>query len=89
MRGSITIYCLVNHHITGHLVFVLVSTESVTDNPTSCKICAVICFINAKNMSAVEIYCELCAVYSQNVLSEGTLKQWCRMIKDGRANKWS
>jgi hypothetical protein len=34
--------CLVNHHITGHLVFVLVSTERVTicptiDNPAAAK----------------------------------------------------
>jgi hypothetical protein len=72
------IHCLVNYHITGHLVFVLVSTEEVMmcpviDNPTSCEICAVTCFLCAKNMSAAEIHCELCvAVYGQNVMSEGT-----------------
>jgi hypothetical protein len=43
------------------------------DNPTSCKICTVICFFHAKNMSDAEINRELCAmVYGQNVLSEGT-----------------
>jgi hypothetical protein len=26
------------------------------------------------------------AVYSQNVMSEGTVRQWCRMFKDGRKN---
>jgi hypothetical protein len=46
-------HCLVNHHIIGHIAFVLVSTEGimmcpVIDNPTSCKICAVICFLHAK-----------------------------------------
>jgi hypothetical protein len=46
----------------------------VTDNPISCEICAVICFLHAKNVSAVEIYRELCPVYSQNVMSEGTVK---------------
>jgi hypothetical protein len=25
-------------------------------------------------------------VYSQNVMSEGTLKQWCRIFKDGQTN---
>jgi hypothetical protein len=40
-------------------------------------------------MSAVEIHCELCAVYCQNVMSEGTVRQWCRMVKDGRANSYS
>jgi hypothetical protein len=43
------------------------------DNPASCKICDVIRFLHAKNMSAAEIHCELCtAVYGQNVMSEGT-----------------
>jgi transposase len=37
-------------------------------------------------MSAVEIHHELCAVYGQNVMSEGTARQWCRMFKDGRIN---
>jgi hypothetical protein len=26
------------------------------------------------------------AVYGQNVMSEGTVRQWCRMFKDGRTN---
>jgi hypothetical protein len=48
----------------------------VTDNPTSCKIRAVIHVLYAKNMSGMEIHCELCmAVYSQNVMTEGTVRQ--------------
>jgi hypothetical protein len=35
---------------------------SAIDNPTSCEIRAVIRFLHAKNVSAVEIHCELCAV---------------------------
>jgi hypothetical protein len=78
-------HCLVNHHITGHLVFVLISTEwlmmcPVIDNPTSCKIRAVTCFLHAKNMSAAEIHHELLAVYGQNIMSEGTVRQWCKMF---------
>jgi hypothetical protein len=46
-----------------------------TGNPASCKIRAVIRFINAKNVSAAEIHSELCAVYGQNVMSEGTVRQ--------------
>jgi hypothetical protein len=54
---------LVNHHITGHLVFVLVSTESVMmypaiDNPISCEIRAVVRFLDAKNLSDAEIRTE-------------------------------
>jgi transposase len=56
------------------------------DNPTSCEIRAVILFLHAVNMNAVEIHRELCAVYGQNVMSEGTVRQWYTMFKDGRRN---
>jgi hypothetical protein len=53
----------------------------------SCEIRSVIWFLHAKSMSAAEMHRELCkAVYSQNVMSEGTARQWCRMFKDGRTN---
>jgi hypothetical protein len=58
----------------------------VIDNPTSCEIYAVICFLHAKITSAAEMQCELCTVYSQNLMSEGTVRQWCRMFKDGLTN---
>jgi hypothetical protein len=60
----------------------------VINNPTSCNIRAVICFLHTKIMCAAEIH-ELCAIYGQNVMSEGTegtVRQWCRMFKDGRTN---
>jgi hypothetical protein len=88
-------HCLVNYHITCHLVFVLVCTEWVMmcpaiDNTVSCEIRAIICFFHVKNMSAAEIHCELCTVvYGQNVMSEGTVRQWCSEFKDGQANKCS
>jgi hypothetical protein len=59
------------------------------DNPTSCEIRALIRFFHAKNINAAEIHRELCVVYGQNVVSEGTERQWCRIFKDGRANKCS
>jgi hypothetical protein len=37
-------------------------------------------------MSTVEIHCELCVVYSQNVMSEVTVRQWCLIFKDGKTN---
>jgi hypothetical protein len=82
------INCLVNHHLTGNLVYVHISKESVMmspmiDNPASCEIRTVTHFLRAINMSAAEIHCELCAAYGQNVLSEETVRQWCRMFKDG------
>jgi hypothetical protein len=57
---------------------------SAIDNPANCKICALTRFFHAKDMSAAEIHLELCAVVcSQNVMSEGTVRQWCSMFKDG------
>jgi hypothetical protein len=46
-------HCLANHHVTGHLVFVLVSTEwdmmcPAIDNPASCEMRAVIRFFTLK-----------------------------------------
>jgi hypothetical protein len=45
----------------------------VTDNTASCEI-RVIHFIAAKNTSAAEIHREVHAVYSQSVMSEGTVQ---------------
>jgi hypothetical protein len=56
------------------------------NNLASCEIRAVVRFLHAKNMSAAEIHRELCVVCCQNVMSEGTVRQWCRMFKDGRTD---
>jgi hypothetical protein len=46
------------------------------DNPASCEIRAVVrFFFHDKNMSPVEIHRELCEVYGQNVMSEGSVRQ--------------
>jgi hypothetical protein len=37
-------------------------------------------------MSAEEIHRELYAVYGQNIMIEGTLRQLCRMFEDGLTN---
>jgi transposase len=54
--------------------------------PASCEIRFVIDCLHAQYLSAAEIRHELCTVYGQNVMSEGTVRQWCRMFKDGRTN---
>jgi hypothetical protein len=57
------------------------------DNPAGCKIRAVIRHLHAKSMNAVEVHREICAVvYGQNLMSEGTVRQWRRMLKDVRTN---
>jgi hypothetical protein len=43
-------------------------------------------FFMLKTTSAADIHPESCTVYGQNVMSEETIKQWCRMFKDGRKN---
>jgi hypothetical protein len=54
------------------------------DNSASCEIRADIRFLHAKNVIAAEIHRQLrAAVYGQNVMSEGTVRQWHRMFKDG------
>jgi hypothetical protein len=45
------------------------------DNTASCEIRAVIRFFQAKNISSVGMRHELRAVYGQNVMSEGTVRQ--------------
>jgi hypothetical protein len=52
------------------------------DNLASCEIHAVICFLQAKNMSAAEIHYELCMVCDQYVISKGTVRQWCTIFKE-------
>jgi hypothetical protein len=37
-------------------------------------------------MSADEIHRELCSIYGQNVMSEGSVRKRCRVFKDGRTN---
>jgi hypothetical protein len=57
------------------------------DNPANYEIRAIIRYLRTKNMSAGEIHRELCAaVYCQNVMSEGAVRQWCRILKDGPTN---
>jgi hypothetical protein len=37
-------------------------------------------------MGSAKIHRELCAVYDQNIISEGNVRRWCRMFKDGRTD---
>jgi hypothetical protein len=76
-------HCLVKHHITDYLAFVLASTGTVmmcpaNDNPVSCRIHhAIIHFLHAENMNAAQIHRELCTVvYGKNVTNERPVQQW-------------
>jgi hypothetical protein len=37
-------------------------------------------------MSAAEIHREVFTVCGQSIMSEGTIRQWCKMFKDERTN---
>lgn len=56
------------------------------DNPASCEIRNVISFLHAKNINAVEIHHELCMVYGWNVMTQRTVRHWCRLFKDEWTN---
>jgi hypothetical protein len=57
------------------------------DNPTSCEIHTVILSLHPKNLRAVEIHHGFCTVvYGQNMMGEGTVRQWCRIFTDGQTD---
>lgn len=95
MGDSVTwLICLVNHPITGYLMFVLASVEwsrmcPTINNSTSYEIHALIRFLHARNMSAAEIHRELCLAYGWNVMSEETARQWCRMFRNEQKKFYS
>ena len=59
---------------------------AVIAKPASCEVRSVIRFLVAKNCKASEIHRQLCEVYGPDVMSEGGVRQWCRMFKNGRTN---
>jgi hypothetical protein len=54
--------------------------------PPAAKFALLSAFFALKTSSAVEIHHELRAVYDQNVMRDGTIRQLCRMFKAGRTN---
>ena len=42
------------------------------ENPTACEMLSVIRFLNAKNMKPAEIHRQLCDVYGEHAMSNGT-----------------
>ena len=54
--------------------------------PASCEVRAAIRFLHAEGQSADEIHRRLCRVYSDNVMSESCVREWCRKFRDGRTD---
>jgi len=47
---------------------------------------SVICFLNAKNTTPVEIHHQLCDVYGEHATSSSMLQRWVRLFNEGREN---
>jgi hypothetical protein len=82
--------CYIRHIVTSHSLFISSSfcleMSMKIENPTSCEIRSVIKSLNAKNVHLAEIYRQVCEVYGENAMSDGTVRRWCRMFSEGRTN---
>ena len=58
--------------------------DTIIAAPASCEVCAVICFLHAEGQSMAEIHRRLCHVYSDKVMSDSCVREWCRKFRDGR-----
>ena len=50
----------------------------------NCEIRSVIRFLNARNVLPSEIHHQICQVYGDNAMSDGTVRKWVRMFNEGR-----
>lgn len=58
----------------------------IIESPANCEVRSVIRFLSARKISAAEIHRQLCEVYGPNIMTEGKVRKWVRMFKDGREN---
>jgi hypothetical protein len=57
------------------------------DNPVRCKLGVVVYFLHAKNRVPQKFIVNyVISVYGQNVMNEGTVRQWHRMFTVGQTN---
>lgn len=56
------------------------------ENPAESEICAVIRFLSAKSVKAVEIRRQILEMYGQNIMSDGKVRKWVEAFKGGRNN---
>ena len=54
------------------------------ENPTDCKIRAVIRFLQAKNIQPADIHRQVCEVYEEGAMSDSMVRRWCRQFESGR-----
>ena len=53
------------------------------DAPAKCELQSVIRFLQAEGRSAAEIHHRMSKVYSENFMSDGSVREWCRKFKEG------
>jgi len=52
----------------------------------SCEVRGVTNFLQAEGQSTAEIHHLLCHVYSDNVMSDSCVREWCRKFRDGHTD---
>jgi len=53
------------------------------EDPATCEMRSVICFLNVKDMKLGEIS-QLCDVYGEHAMSSSLLQRWVRLMKMGK-----
>lgn len=81
---------LLLHFLGLNLLFSMIykqfSMSSQVANPAKCEIRAVIRFLQAKGNKPAEIYRQICDIYGPHAMSDGQVRQWCRLFREGREN---
>jgi len=56
------------------------------EGAADCEIRSLIRFLNARNVLPSEIHHQIFQVYGDNVMSDGMVRKWVRMLNEGREN---
>ena len=56
------------------------------EGAAECEIRSVTRFLNVRNVLQSEIHHQICQVYGDNAMSDGMVRKWVRMFKEGREN---
>uniref|UniRef100_A0A1B6H0A1 Mos1 transposase HTH domain-containing protein n=1 Tax=Cuerna arida TaxID=1464854 RepID=A0A1B6H0A1_9HEMI len=66
-----------------YFVYSGVEMSAATKSHASCEVQSVIVFLLVENHKPTEIYCQICDVYGQGIMSESRLRQWCIDLNNG------
>ena len=66
-----------------YVVYWLFKMPPIIVSPADCEVRAVIRFLSAKGLKPIDIHREICAVYGQNIMSDGMVRKWVKAFKDG------